>query len=296
MGKTTLAQLVYNDQRMEEHFEIKDWVHVSESYSLGDLVQSILRSTNSFAAEYTDDIEMLQRQLQRRLAGKKYLLVLDDVCKMDGLENFVHLFKFGSSGSKVIVTTRDTGVASIIRSTRLLHLKQLEGDNNIKFLLRLSYLNFSSNLKRCFSYCSIFPKGYEFEKDELIKLWMAEGLLKCWGRDKNEEESGNEFFDDLVSISFFQRSVIMPSWTGKYYFIMHDLVNDLAKSVSGEFLLRIEVNNVQDISERTRHIWCCLDLKDGDRKLEHIHKIKGLQSLKVEAQSYGDQRFKISTN
>ncbi|MCI56775.1 CC-NBS-LRR resistance protein, partial [Trifolium medium] len=84
---------------------------------------------------------------------------------------------------------------------------------------------------------------------------MAEGLLKCWGRDNSKEELGNEFFDHLVSISFFQRSVTMPSWAGKYYFIMHDLVNDLAKSVSGESCLQIKGDNVKDIPERTRHIW-----------------------------------------
>ncbi|PNX55695.1 CC-NBS-LRR resistance protein [Trifolium pratense] len=88
----------------------------------------------------------------------------------------------------------------------------------------------------------------------------------------------------------------MPTWDGKYYFIMHNIVNDLAKSVSGESRLRIDGDNVQDIPERTRHIWCCLDLNDGDRKLEHISKIEGLHNLMVEAQGYGDQRFKITTN
>jgi hypothetical protein len=52
--------------------------------------------------------------------------------------------------------------------------------------------------------CSIFPKGYIFCKGELIKLWMAEGLLKCGIIDKSEVELDNEFFDDLKSISFFQ--------------------------------------------------------------------------------------------
>jgi Leucine-rich repeat (LRR) protein len=168
-------------------------------------------------------------------------------------------------------------------------------DNYINPLLRSSYLNLPSNVKRCFAYCSIFPKGYEIDKGQLIKLWMAEGLLKCCG-DKSEEELGNEFFNDLVSKSFFQPSVIMPLWNCNYYITLHDIANDLAKSVSGESRLRIEGDNVQHIPERTRHIWSCLDLKDGDRKLEHICKIKGLHGLIVEAQSYGDQRFKISTN
>ncbi|GAU20835.1 hypothetical protein TSUD_120270 [Trifolium subterraneum] len=365
MGKTALAQLVFNDHRIKEQFEIKAWVSVSQSIGLVSLAQSILKSFQSSAAD-SQDLEILQHQLQQRLTGKRCLLILDDVWSRNKnmLECLLLPFSHGSSGSKIIVTTRDKEVASIMLSTRLLHLKQLQendswslfvkhafrgrnvveypdleligkkivekcgglplalktlgsilrtkssesewvkiletdlcrnDDNNINPLLRLSYLNLPSNVKRCFAYCSIFPKGYEFDKGGLIKLWMAEGLLKCWGRDNSEEELGNEFFHNLVSISFFQQSV-MPTWAGKYYFIIHNIVNELAKSVSGESRLRIESDNVQDIPERTRHIWCCLDLKDGDRKLEHISKIEGLHSLTVEAHGYVDQRFKISTN
>jgi len=79
-----------------------------------------------------------------------------------------------------------------------------ESDSNINPILRLSYHNLPSNLKRCFAYCSIFPKGYKFNKNKLINLWMAEGLLKFCGGDESEEELGNKFFDDLESISFVQ--------------------------------------------------------------------------------------------
>ncbi|MCI02305.1 CC-NBS-LRR resistance protein, partial [Trifolium medium] len=49
MGKTTLAQLVYNDERMEKRFELKAWVHVSESFDVVGLTKTILRSFHSSA-------------------------------------------------------------------------------------------------------------------------------------------------------------------------------------------------------------------------------------------------------
>lgn len=78
MGKTTFAKLVYNDNKIEKHFEIKAWVYVSEYFDVVGLPKAILKSFNS-----SDDDEsilnLLQQRLQHRLSCKKYLLVLDDI-------------------------------------------------------------------------------------------------------------------------------------------------------------------------------------------------------------------------
>ncbi|XP_039160131.1 putative disease resistance RPP13-like protein 1 [Eucalyptus grandis] len=102
-----------------------------------------------------------------------------------------------------------------------------EGRNDILPALKLSYLHLPSHLRRCFAYCAIFPKDYEIKHDELIHWWSAEGLLEGKG-GKNCWNLGLNYFNELESRSLFQKSSSDGS-----RFLMHDLVNDLAKLVAG---------------------------------------------------------------
>jgi len=118
-----------------------------------------------------------------------------------------------------------------------------------------------------------FPK-VEFDKDQLIQLWMAEGLLNFWQINKSEEELGAEFFNDLVARSFFQQSRRHGS-----HFTMHDLLNDLAKSILGDFCLQIDRSFEKDITKTTCHISCSHKFNLDDTFLEHICKYNRLLCL-----------------
>nr|ADX86904.1 NBS-LRR protein [Helianthus annuus] len=111
----------------------------------------------------------------------------------------------------------------------------LENSDKIVPALRLSYHDLSADLKQLFAYCSLFPKDYLFDKEELVLLWMAEGFLSPSNATKSPERLGHDYFEILLSRSFFQHAPNDES-----LFIMHDLMNDLAMLVAGEFFLRFD--------------------------------------------------------
>ncbi|MED6184471.1 hypothetical protein PIB30_047731 [Stylosanthes scabra] len=124
-------------------------------------------------------------------------------------------------------------------------------DDRIKVIpaLRINYYYLPSCLKECFVYCSLYPKDYEFDKEELVLLWMAENFLQPVSK-KTLEEVGEEYFDELIARSFFQ-----PHSTREKKFVMHDLVHDLAMIFAGKFYFRAEeLENGDEVDSKTRHL------------------------------------------
>ncbi|KAE8669640.1 hypothetical protein F3Y22_tig00112226pilonHSYRG00045 [Hibiscus syriacus] len=137
--------------------------------------------------------------------------------------------------------------------------------------LRLSYHHLPSHLKRCFAYCSIFPKDYEFEEEEIILLRSAEGFLQHKAKH-HIKDLGNRYFQDLVSRSFFQISNKDES-----RYLMHDLINDLAKLVAGDVFCRLEDNKQQMVSHRSRHSSNIVSQYDTVKKFEAFDQVNSLR-------------------
>ncbi|MBA0866577.1 hypothetical protein Goshw_022414, partial [Gossypium schwendimanii] len=309
IGKTTLAQLVYNDPRLDGHFDKKIWVSLYDSFSTKRLLTEILECLTEHRCE-SSHMGVLQSQLRDSLYGKRYLLVMDDVWGDDQEEwdKVRSLLRCGAEGSKIIVTTRTERVASIMSNAPshlleglakdacwtlfkqqafaygeendfpnllpislriidkcqgvplaakvlggLLRSKREEdewlrvqesdlwsldtGENRILSVLRLSFNHLPSNLKRCFAYCAIYPRNYHLNKEKLIQQWIAGGLVQSAGDNPHMvEQMGNECFNDLLEMSFFQ----LTSSSDAVEFKIPSLMYDLAKHIAGKEFLTIE--------------------------------------------------------
>ncbi|XP_048504341.1 putative disease resistance protein RGA3 [Beta vulgaris subsp. vulgaris] len=303
IGKTTLAQLVFNDEKVKHHFKLSKWACVPMVDDQKEFMRTILRC-------FTGDdhqggsLEHLQSGICGSIDNKKYLLVLDDIWDEDRDRwlSLMSLLRCGSKGSKIIVTARSHVVAKVVGTVpayelglladevswnlfrrlafkegqeednpnltkigkeivdrcanvplairvmgSLLYSKDSEqewlffrdahlsktkitGENNIMPELKLSYDFLPSPLKQCFAYCSVFLKDYEFEKSELVKLWMAQVYIEPSEESLSLEDVGGIYFLELQRRNLFQEDL---NRYGYVKYKMHDLVHDLALHVAG---------------------------------------------------------------
>ena len=142
LGKTTLAKLVYNDEKVVDHFPTKMWVCVSDEFDIEKVVKKILKEKKP-DENYSDfSMEQLQSHLRNELHGEKFLLVLDDVWNEDR-EKWVKLKDLlmdgGANGSKILVTTRKKSVASIMGSFPMEELKGLSKKDCLSIFVKCAF-------------------------------------------------------------------------------------------------------------------------------------------------------------
>ncbi|XP_028556582.1 putative disease resistance protein RGA3 isoform X1 [Dendrobium catenatum] len=317
IGKTTLAQKIYNNKKIQTEFQIKVWVCVSQSYNEIELLQQVIRGAGAYYGEAITRTE-LQPLLKSAVHGKSLFLVLDDVWRADVWINlFRNPLQSADAIVRILVTTRDENVAREMGVAHIHPVKQLsiqtswemlcrkvfeEGQENeigkledlgiqivgkcsglplaikaiagvlakkganrkewdkvlkndawsmsnlpeeLRGALYLSYDDLPAPLKQCFLYCSLFPEDELIERDDLVRLWVAEGFVKEM-RDSLVEDVAEEYYIELIRRNLLQPD---PHFFNAGACTMHDLIRSLAKFLSHD---EIFSGNTMASSSRTK--------------------------------------------
>jgi hypothetical protein len=161
-----------------------------------------------------------------------------------------------------------------------------EAEGKILAPLWLSYHDLPSDMRRCFSYCAIFPKDFTFERDTLIKLWMAQGFLRET-QNKEMEVMGRECFEVLAAHSFFQDFEKDEGDGSIYACKMHDMVHDFAQNLTKNECFSVDIDGVSEskinsFSRDARHSMVVFRNYKSYSFPATIHSLKKLRSLIVD--------------
>ncbi|XP_020582209.1 putative disease resistance protein RGA3 [Phalaenopsis equestris] len=164
---------------------------------------------------------------------------------------------------------------NILNSTNVLNVEPVPSCNNILAILRLSFTFLPQPLQNCFAFCGIFPQDHEFDKADLVRMWIALGFIQESSIEgETLEDIGGRYFDAFVRKSFFDEFQDYQS----IYYKMHDLLHDLALSVSSEECFRFVGDNVSSfkIPKNVRHLFV---ETENSELFRMIKDVKNLHSL-----------------
>ncbi|KAM3372998.1 hypothetical protein ACQJBY_019765 [Aegilops geniculata] len=170
-GKTTLAQMVFNDNHslQLQGYDFRVWVYVSPQFDFHAIGNSIIchvlergQEEINHASSDVEGMESIMKCLHELLNGKKVLLVLDDLWEEDPiqLQLLKSILTFLGDKMHVIVTTCNQAIARKICTVEPYRLNPLSDET-------------------CWE---IIKKSIRFEagEEELEKI-RRQIASKCWG-------------------------------------------------------------------------------------------------------------------
>jgi disease resistance protein RPM1 len=111
IGKTTLTKKLYENESVKGHFDCRVWITVSQSYNVSKILMSMIKQiyqakeTAPGQIDMTDEITLIN-QLRKCLQQKRYVMVFDDVWKIEFWEIVKHALPCNDRGSRIVITTR----------------------------------------------------------------------------------------------------------------------------------------------------------------------------------------------
>ncbi|XP_040384521.1 disease resistance protein RGA2-like [Oryza brachyantha] len=153
---------------------------------------------------------------------------------------------FEAVGAQIAKKLKGSPLAATIVGTRLrvkplnywinFNARQHLGD--VMEFLKWSYQHFDKEVRRCFAYCCIFPRRYQLKRDELVKLWVAQGFISVTNGEE-KEDIAQRHFDHLLSALFLRPK----GWTGH---LPRD-VRHLFIEIYGEEMISKKVLELQNL-------------------------------------------------
>lgn len=132
LGKTTLARKVFDNQMVKSHFDCYAWIPVSQSYKIEELLRTMIKQFYEARKECTPegidtmDVKLLLSKSREYLQQKRYVVVFDDVWKVDFWAAVEHALPNNTKGGRIMITTRNKDVADFCKKSSFVHVHHLQ--------------------------------------------------------------------------------------------------------------------------------------------------------------------------
>ncbi|KAJ9697194.1 hypothetical protein PVL29_009116 [Vitis rotundifolia] len=132
LGKTTLANKVYDNKELMGHFDCSAWITVSQSFKMEELLRNMsmkfYQSRKETVPEGINSMDesSLMTLTRQYLQDKRYVVVFDDVWKLDFWGFIKYVLPENKKGSRIIITTRNDEVASCCKESSFDYIHNLQ--------------------------------------------------------------------------------------------------------------------------------------------------------------------------
>ncbi|MCH91498.1 NBS-containing resistance-like protein, partial [Trifolium medium] len=241
LGKTTLSNHVFHNERVKEHFDYRLFITVSQSYTVRELLINMVKKF------YKNNTELIPKDLQEMdcktlieqviqfLESKRYLLLFDDVWTENFSDDIEHALINNNKGSRIIVTTRMMPVAEYFKKSFTVHIHELQflpEDKACELFRKKAFRSHPENqcpkdlvkmsneiVKKCeglplaivviggllstkANTTVEWEKDYTIKRKRLTRQWMAEGFVR-YEKRRTLEDVAEEYLTELI-----QRSLV----------------------------------------------------------------------------------------
>ncbi|KAH0678791.1 hypothetical protein KY284_019876 [Solanum tuberosum] len=259
LGKTTLSRKVYHDSYLEFHFYKRMWIYVGTSKKPKDILVEIVKEvvpSNSEELIKDRDEDQLAHIIRQFLVERgKYLIVLDDVWDTKVVDFVKKAFPNNESqprGDRIMLTTRQRRVAEAV-SAHPHNLEKLSKEDSFKLLEQRVFgktrecpINLRGSREEIVDKCCGVPlaivvisgalKGcFDIPAWKLIRLWVAEGLIKSDLQGSEIEEVAENYLSDFAGrnlVMVMQKRSTSQIKTCRLHDMLHEFCIIEAKRIS----------------------------------------------------------------
>ncbi|RLN08890.1 putative disease resistance protein RGA4 [Panicum miliaceum] len=147
-----------------------------------------------------------------------------------------------------------------------------KNEDDIMPALKISYDYLPFHLKKCFSYCALFPEDHIFDGLEITRLWIAIGITDSSGENREVNNTRSRYLDELVDVGFLMKG----DDNLHQHYVMHDLLHELSQVVSSEECMNISGScfRADGIPPSIRHLSINIEGKLNEYYERELDKLK----------------------